>query len=79
MAVLAGENPLGNETGVLPDRRFDLGRDIGIGLEKAFGVLAALADALAVIGEPGAGFFHHAGLDAEIDQFADSWKRLRRT
>src|SRR6202035_3554191 len=24
----------------------------------------------AVIGEPGAGFFHDAGLDAEIDQFA---------
>jgi hypothetical protein len=35
------------------------------------GVLAALADALAVIGIPGAGFLDHVGFDAEVDQFAD--------
>src|SRR5580700_8118129 len=69
-ALLASENLLGDDAGILPDRHFDFGRDIGIGLEEAFGVLAALADALAVIGEPGAGFLHDAGLDAEIDQFA---------
>src|SRR5207253_6834775 len=34
------------------------------------GVLAALAETLAVIGEPGAGFFHDAGLDAEIEDLA---------
>src|SRR6202451_609403 len=70
LALLAGENLLGDDAGILPDRHFDFCRDVGIGLEKAFGVLAALADALAVIGEPGAGFLHDAGLDAEIDQFA---------
>src|SRR5580698_10865197 len=68
--LLAGENLFGDDAGILPDRHFDFCRDVGIGLEEAFGVLAALADALAVIGEPGAGFFDDAGLDAEIDQFA---------
>ncbi len=38
--------------------------------EEGLGVLAALADALAVIGEPGARFLDDAGLDAQIDQFA---------
>src|SRR6185437_16866926 len=44
---------------------------VGIVLEELLGVLAALPDALAVVGEPRAGLLHHAGLDAEIDQFAD--------
>src|SRR5438094_4110596 len=39
-------------------------------LQIGFGVLAALADALASIRESCAGFFDDAGLDAEIDQFA---------
>src|SRR5580700_6953973 len=69
-ALLAGENLFGDDAGILPDRHLDFSRDVGIGLEEAFGVLAALADALAVVGEPGAGFLHDAGLDAEIDQFA---------
>src|SRR5271156_4284015 len=68
--LLAGENLFGDDAGILPDRRFDFCRDVGIGLEERFRVLAALTDALTVIGEPGAGFFDDAGLDAEIDQFA---------
>src|ERR1700684_3223299 len=68
--LLAGENLFGDDAGILPDGRFDFCRDVGIGLEESFAVLATLADALAVVGEPGAGFFHDAGLDAEIDQFA---------
>src|SRR5277367_1040591 len=67
---LAGRNLFRDHAGVLPDRRFDFFRDIGIGFHEGFGVLAALADALAVVGEPGAGLFHDAGLDAEIDQLA---------
>src|SRR5690349_12392198 len=63
----ACENLLGDQTGVLPDRGLDLGGDVGIGLEESFCVLAALAESLAVIGEPGAGFFHDPGLDAEIE------------
>src|SRR5215468_10556314 len=70
LALLAGEDSLGDEAGVLPDRGLDLGGDVGVGLEEAFGVLAALADALAVVGEPGARLFDHARLDAEIDQLA---------
>src|SRR5260370_20006 len=64
------QNPFGDQSGVLPDRRLDLCGDVRIGLEKSLGVLAALADALAVVGEPGAGFLHHAGLDPEIEDLA---------
>src|SRR6185312_9026535 len=37
----------------------------------AASIFAALTDALAVVGEPGARLLDHAGLDAEIDQLAD--------
>ena len=47
-----------------------VGRSPDCRLQEGLGVLAALADALAVIGIPGAGFLDHAGLDAKIDQFA---------
>src|SRR5580658_4855763 len=67
VAFLAGQNLLGDQPGILPDRRLDLSGNIGIGLEEDFSVLAALADALAVIGEPGAGFFDDAGFHPEID------------
>src|SRR5438034_2219314 len=70
LALLAGEDSLGNEAGVLPDRGLDLGGDVGIGLEERLGVLAALADALAVIGEPGARLLDDARLHAEVDQLA---------
>src|SRR5262249_45411862 len=68
--VFAGEYALRDQPGVLADRGLDLCRDIGIGLEEHLGVLASLADALAVVGEPSARLLHHAGFDAEIDQFA---------
>src|SRR3954453_550597 len=48
----AGEDLLGYQPGVLPDRGLDLRRHVGIGLQEGLGVLAALAQALAVIGEP---------------------------
>src|SRR5262249_19646603 len=38
--------------------------------QELLGILAALADALAVIREPRAGFLDDPGLDAEIDQLA---------
>src|SRR5262245_62586971 len=50
-AVFAGEDFFGDEAGVLPNRGFDLGGDVGVGLEEGLGVLAALPDALALIGE----------------------------
>src|SRR4029079_8271611 len=64
------ENLLGDQPGILPDRQLDAAGDLRIGLEERFGVLTALADALAVIGEPGAGLLHHAGLDAEVEDLA---------
>src|SRR5262249_59121980 len=39
-------------------------------LEIGLGVLAALADALAIEGEPGARLLDDPGLDPEIDQFS---------
>src|SRR5262249_56845048 len=69
-ALLAREDFLGDEAGVLPDRGLDPGGDVGIGLEKRLGVFAPLADALAVIGEPGARFFDHARFHAKVDQLA---------
>src|ERR1700757_86831 len=67
---IAGENLLGDQAGVLADRGLDLGGDVGVGLQERLGVLAALAEALAVIGEPRAGFLYDAGLDAEIEDLA---------
>jgi len=45
----AGQNLLGNQSGVLPDRRLDFHGHLGIGLEEGFRVLAALSEPLAVI------------------------------
>src|SRR5262249_25434356 len=69
-AVFAGEDFFGDEAGVLPDRGFDLGGDVGIGLQESLGVLAALSDALAVIGEPGARLLDHARFHAEARELA---------
>src|SRR6478735_1081383 len=65
--AFAGQDLLGDQAGVLADRGFDLVGDVGIGFQKRLGILAALAEPLAVIGEPGAGLFDEAGLDAEVE------------
>src|SRR5262249_10713429 len=69
-ALPAGQNLVGDEAGILADRLLDLLRDLAVGLEERLGVLAALADALAVVGEPGARLLDHAGLDAEVEDLA---------
>src|SRR3984957_12395127 len=51
----AGQDLFGDQAGVLADRGFDLGGHVRVGLEERFGVLTALPQTLAVIGEPGAG------------------------
>src|SRR5436305_3622755 len=66
----AGKDLLGDQAGVLPDRGLDLAGHVRVGPQERLGVLAALAEALAVIGEPRAGFLHDAGLDAEIEDLA---------
>ena len=50
----AGKDLLGDQPGILPDRGFDLGGHVGIVAQEGLGVLAALADPLAVIGVIGA-------------------------
>src|SRR5829696_10528782 len=65
------EDALGDETGVLADRRLDPVRDVGVLAQEALGVLASLAEALAVEGEPGARLLDHAGLHPEVDELAD--------
>src|SRR6478735_6917449 len=70
LGLFAAHDLVGEQACILPDGSFDRTGNVGVALEKGFRVLATLADALAVVGEPGAGLFDHAGLDAEIDQLA---------
>src|SRR5260221_12163510 len=71
LAAAAGIHHLvADLAGILADGALDRRGDRRIGLQEGFGVLSALADALAIIGEPGAGLLHHAGGDAEIDELA---------
>src|SRR6266540_1237199 len=49
------------------DLLLDLVGDVRIGLEELADIVAALADPLAVPGEPGAGLVDHPGLDAQVD------------
>src|SRR5262252_1251005 len=60
----------GDEAGVLADCLLDLGRDLRILLQELLGILPALADALAAIGEPGPRLLNDSGLGAEIDELA---------
>src|SRR3954470_22031755 len=53
--ALAGQDLLRDQAGILPDRGFDLGGHVRIGLQERLGILATLTETLAVIGEPGAG------------------------
>ena len=62
--------PADKQAGVGADGGLDRVGGVLVGFEILLGVLAALADAGSVIGEPGAGFLHDAGLDAEIEQLA---------
>src|SRR5688500_1994238 len=49
------------------DETLDLPDDVAVGLEEGARVLPALADALAVEGEPGPALLDDAGLDPEVD------------
>src|SRR5215472_19172513 len=49
---------------------FEFGSDVFIVFEELLGVFASLANALALVAEPGAGFLHHVPVHAEIDQVA---------
>ena len=64
------EELLGDQAGILAQRQFDLVGDVRIVAQEQLGILAALAEPLGIVGEPGARLLDDAGLDAEIDQFA---------
>src|SRR5215469_13385609 len=49
------QHGVGDQAGVGADRGFDLAGDLGVVLEILLGVLATLADALAIVGEPRTG------------------------
>src|SRR5207253_10705162 len=53
------------------DRSFETVANFGILLEVVLGVLAPLADADGVVGEPAPGFLDQPGLDAEVEDLAD--------
>ena len=55
IACLPRHDRFGDQASILAYGGFDRVCDIGIFLEELLGVLTALADALAVIGKPGAG------------------------
>src|SRR5262245_26175230 len=53
-----------DQAGALADRLLDRMRNLRVLLQERLGVLAPLADAVAVIGEPGARLLDDVGLDA---------------
>src|SRR5690606_35846383 len=55
-----------DQAGILPQRRLDLARRVGVVAQEQLGVLAALAETLRIVGEPGTRLLDHPGLDAEI-------------
>src|SRR5690606_23342337 len=71
VAVGAGHHAFGHRFRAGANGPFQLGHQLGIVLEELLGVLAALADAHRIVGEPGTRFLDHAGLHAQIENFAD--------
>src|SRR5271170_1783857 len=55
---------------LLPDLRVELGKNVGVILEEAADVFAALADAFAVIAVPGAGLLHDVVQHGQIEDVA---------
>ena len=49
---------------------FELGGDVFVLFQELLGILAALADALATIAEPGAGFLNDVVQNAQIEHVA---------
>src|SRR5262245_56731528 len=61
---------VGLEAELLPNALLDVRRDVGMLAQEVPRVLASLADALAVVGVPGARLLDDALLGAEVDQLA---------
>ena len=52
------------------DGLFDFGGDFGVGVEVVLGGFAALADEVALVGDPGAFLFKDFVFDAEVEEGA---------
>src|SRR6202044_1165127 len=65
------EDTLGDQSRILPNGALDLVGHLRIRLQEGFGVFPALAQPYAVERKPRARLLHPAGLDAEVDQFAN--------
>src|SRR5882757_4296038 len=61
-----------DDTGLFAHLGLDRVRHVGMIAQELLGILAALTDPLARVAEPGARLLDDAGLDAEVDQFADT-------
>src|SRR5690606_18730515 len=61
---------LGDDAGIGADLLLDRLRHGGVLAQEILGVLAALADALAIVGKPGTRLLDDVGLHAEVDEFA---------
>src|SRR6266851_3371550 len=66
----SGHHGFGYEAGIGANRVLYGLAGFGMVLQIRLGVLTPLANTLAVIGKPGAGLLHYAGLNAEVDQLA---------
>jgi hypothetical protein len=77
-ALRALEHGRGDEAGVLADLPLDGVGDPGVLLEEGLGVLAPLADPLAVEGEPRARLLDDAGLNPEVEQLAGLGNPFRK-
>ncbi len=75
----ADHQRLADFLGLAANGIFNAPGDVGIFRQIDLGVLAALADADAVVAEPGARFLDQPGLDAEVEDLADLADALRRT
>ena len=70
VAYIIGLKIMHQESRIIADLALDLGCDFRILFQEGLGVLATLAEALAVIGELGARLLDHPGFDTEVDELA---------
>src|SRR6185437_4221877 len=69
--VRKGKHRVGDDAGLLTHAALDGVGQLAMFAQERLRVLAPLADTLAVVAEPSAGFLDHGCLHAKIDQLAD--------
>src|SRR3546814_10492880 len=74
----AGDHRFGDETGIGADRLLDGVGDFGMVAQIGLGVLAPLADPVAVVGEPRPRLLDHVGLHARSEEPTSELQSLMR-